>query len=52
MAKDRLYVRMDRALKNAAQKYADAHFLDLTAVITQALVELLRKHGYMPKRKE
>jgi len=45
--KERLYMRIDRALKQTAQRYADSHFLDLTSVMTQALVEFLRKRGYL-----
>ena len=35
-------MRIDKALKEAARRYAEDHFMNVTDVFTQALVEYLR----------
>lgn len=47
MPKDHLHIRMERKLKEAARRYAEANFLDLTGVIKKALVELLTRQGFL-----
>ena len=49
MPKERLYMRIERNLNEAAQRYAEDHGgISKSAVISQALAEFLRNNGYLP----